>query len=182
MASSTEDLYAKALELSGAFKENFLDLAKILRQLLDRDPDKFQKIVEKSKLGLRKAYYLVEISRAFDGLPAPKSRLHKVGWTKLGILAKHVDKSNVEDLLELAESHTTKQLEQRLRGKEPPENSHCVLMYFTPKEYEELEHVLLRNGGQRSGRGIVNKEQALLRALKSRAEIRERDEALTESD
>jgi hypothetical protein len=183
MASSTDDLYAKALELAAQGDEAFLELAKALRQLQDRDPELFNKAMQKAKLGRRKAYYLVDVSRGFDGLPIPKSRLRKVGWTKLGMMAKHVDKANVEEWIELAENHTTKQLETLLRGEEAPDNSHCVLMYFTPEQYAELEQILLRNGGARSGRGIQNKETALLRALKSRAQAEEeRDEALTEAE
>jgi hypothetical protein len=45
-------------------------------------------------------------------------------------------------------------------------NSHCALMYFTPKQYQELEAALLVNGGARSGRGIVDKEKALINALR----------------
>jgi hypothetical protein len=38
---STEDLIDKALALSGDVEDNFLELGKTLRQLMDRDPDLF---------------------------------------------------------------------------------------------------------------------------------------------
>lgn len=64
MALKTEEIYDKAMALSGDVEHNFLELGKTLRKLIDRDPDLFQQIVKKRKLGRRKAYYLVEVSRA----------------------------------------------------------------------------------------------------------------------
>ncbi len=166
MALSTEDLFEKALTLSGNAEDNFLELGKSLRRLQDRDPELFHKIVAKGNLGRRKAYYLVEISRIFDPLAIPRSRLRKIGWTKLQLIGKHVNASNLDDLLALAEEVNAKELERRMRGQKPLGNAHCVLMYFSPKQYSELEEVLLANGGQRSGRGILNKEEALLRVIR----------------
>ncbi len=166
MALSTEELFEKALTLSGDVDDNFLELGKSLRQLQDRDSELFHKIVAKTNLGRRKAYYLVEVSRIFDPLPVPRSRLRKIGWTKLQLIGKHVKPDNMEDLLSLAEEVNAKELERRMRGEKPMGNAHCVLMYFSPKQYADLEEVLLANGGQRSGRGILNKEEALLKVIK----------------
>jgi hypothetical protein len=166
MALSTEDLYDKAKALSGDVEDNFLELGRSLRQLLDRDPELFKKIVAKNNLGRRKAYYLVEVSRIFDPLPIPRSRLRKIGWTKLQLIGKHIEPDNMEELLQLAESTNAKDLERHMRGEKPLGNAHCVLMYFSPKEYKELEEALIRNGGTRSGRGILNKEKALINVVR----------------
>jgi hypothetical protein len=98
-ASSCTD---KAMSLSADVEDNFLDLGKTLRQLLDRDPDAFAQVRRKSNLGRRKAYYLVEVSRIFDPLPIARSRLKTIGWTKLQLLGKQIDKGNAQELLELA--------------------------------------------------------------------------------
>ena len=63
--------------------------------------------------------------------------------------------------LELA----AKELERRMRGEKPLGNAHCVLMYFSPKGYAELEDALVKHGGVHSGRGIQNKEEAVLRMV-----------------
>jgi hypothetical protein len=58
------------LALIAADVENtFLELGRYLRQLLDRDPELFKKVVDKTALKRRKAYYLVEVSRIFDRFP-----------------------------------------------------------------------------------------------------------------
>ena len=166
MTLSTEALYDKAKSLSGDVEDNFLELGKSLRQLLDRDPNLFQEIVAKTNLGRRKAYYLVEVSRIFDPLQVPRSRLRKIGWTKLQLIGKHVTQDNLEELLQLAESVNAKELERHMRGEKPLGNAHSVLMYFSPKQYQELADALVKYGGVRSGRGIQNKEEALLRLVR----------------
>jgi hypothetical protein len=166
MTLSTEALYNKATDLSSDVEDNFLELGKTLRQLMDRDPDLFHQIIQKSNLGRRKAYYLVEVSRIFDALPIPRARLRKIGWTKLQLIAKHVTPKNLDVLLQLAEDSAAKELERAMRGEKPLGNAHCVLMYFSPKDYAELEEALVKHGGVRSGRGIQNKEEALIRLVR----------------
>jgi hypothetical protein len=172
MTMSIEELYDRALALSSDVEDKFLELGRSLRQLLDRDPALFQQVVKK-RLGRRKAYYLVEVSRRFEPLPIGRARLKKIGWTKLRVIGRHVTKDNVEELVGLAEQLKTKQLERKMRGEEPtdepPSETHCVLMYFSPKQYAELKEVLLLNGAETSGRGIVGKEEALINALRKGA-------------
>jgi hypothetical protein len=153
-------------------EDTFLELGRSLRHLLDRDPELFQQVVNKGRLGRRKAYYLVEVSRIFDPLPIPRSRLRKIGWTKLQLIGKHIDASNLDDLLVLAEENNSNEPELVLRGEKPLGNAHCVLMYFSPKQYAELEAALLKNGGSRSGRGIVDKEKALINVASQLTEKR----------
>ncbi len=170
VALKTEDLYDRAIALAEDVDDNFLELGKALRQLNDRDPDLFQKVYNKTKVGRRLAYYLVEISRVFDPLPVPRSRLKKIGWTKLQLIGKHVNANNLDDLLELAETNSTKALERQLRGEKPLGNSHCVLMYFSPQDFEELEEALVEHGATRLKirRGAMQgREEALLHLIRS---------------
>ena len=119
MTMSIDELYDRALALSSDVEDKFLELGRSLRQLLDRDPGLFQQIVKKGRLGRRKAYYLVEVSRKFEPLPISRARLKKIGWTKLQIIGQHVTKDNVEELVGLAEQLKTKQLERKMQGEEP---------------------------------------------------------------
>jgi hypothetical protein len=170
MALKTEDLYEKAVTLSKNVGDTFLDLGRTLRQLQSRDPKLFQGIIAETELGRRKAYYTVEISRVFEPLTVSRARLKKIGWTKLGIIAKHVTPENVDELLDLAENNTTKDIERAMRGERPMGDAHVVLMYFSPKQYQDLEKALLQHGASKSGRGMINKEKALM-ALIGRVQI-----------
>jgi hypothetical protein len=166
MTAITDALYDKALELSDNVPANFLELGEALAQLYDLDPELFRQLAAKSNMGLRKAYDLVEVSRTLEPLTIPRDQLRKIGWPKLPLIAKHVTPNTLDALLQLAEDTTAKDLERHMRGEKPLGNAHCVLKYFSPKQYAELEETLLKNGGERSGRGIVGEEEALIDALR----------------
>lgn len=166
MIENVPDLYEKAMSLSSTVDENFLELARTLRELQDTDLDEFKRAIANSGLGQRKAYYLVTIDRVFSKIPVPKARLKKIGWTKLNVLAKHINKKNYAELLKHAESHTAKDLERIIKGEEPMENSRAVLAYFSADDYAELEQAMVLFNGQRAGRGIVNKEEAIMNMVR----------------
>jgi hypothetical protein len=170
MPLPTEEIFDKALAMSKNVEDNFLDLGRQLRQLLDRDPEKFQEIIAKSDLGRRKAYYLVEVSKTFDPLPISRARLKKLGWTKLQIIGKHVTKENVEELVKLAEEMNGKALERHMKtGETPIKNARWVLLFFSPEQYAELEEALLANGAKKNpkgSRGLEGKEDALVTIIR----------------
>jgi hypothetical protein len=168
LAITDQELYTRTLDLSTqSIEENFLDLGKAMRQLLERDAELFKKIVDISRLGSRKAYYLVNISQWFEGMPIPRKRLLAVGWTKLMVIGRHVTKDNVAELVTLAENNNVKQLEALMRGEAPKDNASCFLAYFDPKDYKVLEETMIQyGGGRRSGRGIENKEEALMKIIR----------------
>jgi len=168
VAVNLNELYEKALQQSTHVEKTFLELGASLRRLYDRDRDLYHKVVEKSGLGPRKAYYLLDISRKFDKLPGvPKARLREIGWTKLMVIAKHLNPQNYDELLTMAEQNKVRDLEALLRGEKPKgDTAKCVLMYFTPEQYEVYAERLLKKGAYRSGRGILNKEEALIKILR----------------
>lgn len=162
MTPGNEALYDKAMSLSKDLEDNFLELGKSLRRLQDHDPELFHQFVASANFGRRKAYYLVEVSRIFDPLTVPRAKLRKIGWTKLQLIGKHVTPNNLDALLHLAEECNAKELERLMRGEKPLGNARCVLMYFSPKQYDELEDALVQHGGVRRGRGVENKEVAMI--------------------
>lgn len=105
MSQTTAALKMKIAALEARIEERFLELARALRALQESDPAAFAQVVATSAIGRRRAYYLVSVSRAFDGLPVADERLEQIGWTKLAILAPHVGVKNVGELLDLAEGH-----------------------------------------------------------------------------
>jgi len=150
----------------GSLGSDFVEDAKVLRQLHDEDPAEFAKVAEQSGIGLRKAYYLVEIDRALEGYPVPKEKKHSIGWTKLQMISGHLNKKNYKVLLEQADAHPVHELEDVLAGKGLVENRHAMLFYFTPAEFEVLANIVVAHGGKRKGRSLKDKEAALTRALK----------------
>lgn len=147
--------------------DNFLEMARELRDLLETDPQEFQKVRDNSSLGRRKIYYLIEIDKAFRKLPLSKTRVSKIGWTKAHILSKHINPSNAKELLEMAEKNSAHDLKILLAGGKPAANHHVVLQYFKTKDYELYKKALLAHGAtlNRQG-GLNNKEQALINLIK----------------
>jgi hypothetical protein len=165
MTEGTDALYEKAFELSAKVPDNFLVLGRAMARLYNRDPDLFRQLAAKSNMGLRKAYHLVEVSRAVDALAIPRDQLGKIGWPKLQLIAKHLTPNTLDALLRLAEESTVKDLELHARGwKRPGGNAHCMLRYFSPKSYEQLEDTLVSNGAAASA-GAVKKSGAAVSRL-----------------
>jgi hypothetical protein len=155
MTKGTDALYDKALELSDNVPANFLELGEALAQLYDLDPELFRQLATKSNMGQRRASYLIEVSRAVEALAIPRDQLGKIGWPKLQLISKHLTPNTLDALLRLAEESTVKDLEHHARGwKRPAGNAHCILRYFSPKSYEQLEGALVSNGGAPSA-GVV---------------------------
>ena len=139
MTKGTDALYDKALELSENVPANFLELGEALAQLYNLDPELFQQLAAKSNMGLRRAYHLIEVSRTVEALAIPRDQLGKIGWPKLQLIVNHLTPNTLDALLHLAEENTVKDLERHMLGKKPLGNAHCVLKYFGPKQYTELE-------------------------------------------
>jgi hypothetical protein len=160
------EIKQRALELASRPEQNFLQLAKYLRMLNDADANQFMHVVDRSGLGRRKAYYLVEIDKRLDGLNLSRPRLQATGWTKLQVIGEHLTRSNAEKLLRLAEKNTAHNLKLRMRGEKPRLKTHAVLMYFSPGQYRQFEEAILCNGGDRHGHGLINKERALIKVIR----------------
>jgi hypothetical protein len=155
MTEGTDALHDKALELSDDVPANFLELGEVLAQLYDLDPELFRQLATKSNMGLRRAYHLIEISRTVESRAIPRDQLGKIGWPKLQLIANHLTPNTSDALLRLAEESTAEDLKHHLRGwKRPGGNAHCMLQYFSPKSYEQLEGALVSNGGAPSA-GVV---------------------------
>jgi hypothetical protein len=58
-----------------------------------------------------------------------------------------------------------KQLERHTRNEKFLGNAHCILKYFSPKNYAEVDDARAKRGAARSGRGIENKGTALVRKV-----------------
>lgn len=157
--------FYRALLLIARFNDEFLELAALLHKLQETEPDDFKALISIPQLGRRKGYYLVEIHRAFGDYKDLSARLHKIGWTKLQIIASHVTPDNLEALLTLADTHTAKNLEAVMRGDQPIISGRSVLLLFTQEQFAVFSKAILDHGAIANGLGFINKELALISAL-----------------
>ena len=94
------------------------------------------------------------------------SGLRAVGWTKLMTICPHLTKANWKELLAAAEKNTNRELQMMVKGEEPANNQHCVLLYFNDDDYKDFVQSALHHGAARSGRGLLNKEKAIMALVK----------------
>lgn len=145
---------------------DFLRLARELRRVQEQRSDLFIEVAEEIGLGRRKAFALARVARVFDDLDIDDQRLNKIGWAKLNKISRHLAAHNAEQLLKLAEDHTSYQLDAVLKGELPVGDARVVLLYFTEEDFALLSKRLLEHGAQLSANGgIAGKEQALMKIV-----------------
>ena len=165
MKDEFEPLFFEALLLISRLDDSFLELGSLLRQLQETSPHDFKALISTAQLRRRKGYYLVDIDRAFGGNEQLRPRLNKIGWTKLAMIAKHVTQDNREDLLQLAEAHTARNLQAIMRGDEPIIGGRVILLHFTGEQFAAFSKAILAHGAIQNGDGFIGKEMALIDAL-----------------
>jgi hypothetical protein len=139
MTEITDALFDEALGLSANVSDNFMELGRALAQLYNLDRDRFRHLAARSNIGSKGAHQLIQFSRTFEALAIPRDQLHKIGWPKLQLIAKHLTPSTLDALLPLAEQSTVNDLEHRLRGwKKPAGNAHCVAVIKSSSDVSEV--------------------------------------------
>lgn len=161
-------LYDKATKLWPDREKEFLELGRILRDLSQIDHAMFNKFVSFTGSGKRSVYCFIEIDEVFRKMAGPKQRLTDIGWSKLHVIAKKVTSGNLSKMLQMAETHTKRQLEMVLGGGKASGAKKSVLFTYSDAEYEELASALLGHGAASAPRGLHNKEQALLNLIRDR--------------
>ena len=81
------------------------------------------------------------------------------------MIAKHVTQDNREDLLQLAEAHTARNLQAIMRGEEPIIGGRVILLHFTGEQFAAFSKAILAHGAIQNGDGFIGKEKALIDAL-----------------
>ncbi|MFT4026595.1 MAG: hypothetical protein QM676_07320 [Novosphingobium sp.] len=145
--------------------DHFLEAANHLRTLHDEVPDQFIPVVKQLGIGLRKAYALAQIDRAFHDRGIERERLRRLGWTKLAMLAPYVDDDNIETLLALAEERPTHALRRLVQGSEIDPKGRIVALYLDTRQIFVFDKVMETFGAVKAPRGWVLKETALLKAM-----------------
>lgn len=146
---------------------DFLEMARHLREVQDRDPDGFLDKAAALGLSRRKAFYLARIDRQFAELGVDDDTLRRVGWTKLYALAPHVTEKNHRELLDKAEQLTVHQLQAELRNDPERKATKPVLLYLTDDQRAVLEQAVEHYRDATPASGTLHREKALIAALEN---------------
>lgn len=144
-------------------------VAKSLRDLQDRHPERFAAVAELLQLDRIDAPFLARFDRVFSDLNVREDRMMGLGWPKLMMLCDHITSDNRKQLLEVAFRVSAKELYQILKKQRP--DTMPMILYLTDDQYDILERAILNHGGARTkrlGERLGGKEAALARALADR--------------
>jgi hypothetical protein len=164
MATKTKT-YDRAMALADHKKPPSIELATVLHRMQQREPEQFKEFYENSRIKRRTAFYLAEVGKCLEPLGLPPSRLEAIGWSKIQVIAKHLTARNAEKLLKLAEQNTTHSLAAQMRGGNAMPDPRCVMLRLSPQHYRKFEEAVLQNGGTKVGRGLRDKERAVMKII-----------------
>jgi hypothetical protein len=141
-----------------------VQLASALRRLHEHNEELYGKVVQEAEIGGRKAYYLLAIDRHFSDLGIPESRLQQIGWTKLALIGPHLSATNKESLPRLGRKAHGQGTRTADAGRGA--RSERKLRAAVPQiHYARFAKLLRKNGAVKSGRGLFNKEKALMKIV-----------------
>ena len=155
----------------GASNRQFLGVGKRASDAEGQLPvhGRFQTDRQTAGLNLRQAYYLCEIVDRLRPFVGYKERFEAIGWTKTQVIARGLNRQNLKQRLERAETkgNSTRKLQSLMKGETPPSDARRVVLYFSPEDYGVFEKAVLQNGGSIARRGnLVDKEVAVMALIK----------------
>lgn len=156
-------------------RRRFWRAAKFFRTLQDTEPSDIGEVAQLIGISQRQAFYLAKIHRVFSELGVAGDRLEAIGWTKLKVVVDYINSANCEALLEMAQFCSIRQLKFLLRNEPPVLGERCVVFYMSPAQYVAFEEAMLAHGAVKIGRGLVGKEQALTRFIKTAAQSKQQN-------
>ena len=161
---------AKVLALTPKPGDKILELARAVWQLLRDHPEKASAVLKAAKVSRRRAFYLAEVGQKFAPFMQYEKRLIAIGWTKLSKLADLVTPENIEELLLLAESKSVQALSNLTRGRDVSLNLRTVTLHLTPQQYRKYANAIVKNGGLKRGKQLLDQEVALMKILSGSVE------------
>lgn len=150
-------------------RRRFWRAAKFFRTLQDTEPSEVGEVAQLIGVSQRQAFYLAKIHRIFSELGVDGDRLETIGWTKLKVVVGYVNSANCEALLEMAQFCSVRQLRFLLCNEPPVVGERCAVFYLAPSAYDIFEKAMLAHGAVKVGRGLINKEAALIQLIKAKA-------------
>lgn len=158
-----EELCAEARKLSASR----LAIGRIACELLARGI-KFHQL-ECSGLSTRSLRYAIKLVPYIEAAGLTDTQVEEVGVTKIYRMMEVLPPEEVVAWIDTAKTMTVAELGAALAGTYGVVGS--MLFKFSPEDQRLVHTALLRYGGNLRGRGVANKEDAMLRMVKRLAEL-----------
>jgi hypothetical protein len=164
---TVQDLKESILTLAALPRnQDRLDLSRKLDLLHRRDRAEFLDVIRAGGLSRRTAFYLRKVGQLIRTAKLSTFQAERIGWTKLQIVGDKLNGKNASRLLKLAEENNAQELRRLVSKKRAKSKPNCVQLYFTDKQYEQFKRALTDQNATSKGRGIVGKEEALMRLIR----------------
>lgn len=150
--------------LSSRFGETFIDIAEIVWEIKQADPEQFKLLWRTTPLGRRRTYALARIGRLLQDYDLDRTRVARLGWSKVEMIAAKLTPKSMNALLVLAEGHNARDLRRVLRG-EKALRPKLLVFELTAVQYDVVTRTLIAFGAKKRSGGLVDKEPALHKAL-----------------
>ncbi len=170
---ASNQIKKRAIRLAAAPALNFFDLANLLCDLHEIDGAALADLPALADMSRRRMYYLLQAGQLIREHQISRTDAETIGWTKLQIIARHLDKSvapssssAVGELLEIAKNHKAKDLSHALRGKRVV-TRRVVHFYLSLGGKAQLNEALIKYGAKQVRRRLFGKEAALIRMVRA---------------
>lgn len=139
-------------------------LARAVSELQEDDPGAFQGLVSDAGILRRRLYYLGKVGRALIAAGLSDEALGGIGWTKLSVIAEHLNAQNADELIALARSSTVIELRQAIGLGGSRQVKHLTLR-LDQGDYDRVVSALVLHGATIQKSGVKNAGPALLALL-----------------
>ena len=165
------ELVEKVTGLAREPTVNFYELSVDIASLSKADRSLVRDVLEKSRMGRRRFYYLLAVGRLIKQHKIAKEPAERVGWTKLQIIAHHVKGQNysrrhIGSLIRQANELNVQTLIAHLKG-EKQGSTKAVVFHLSKEQQVELAYALMAYGAKHGRNGMIDRENALIKIAKA---------------
>lgn len=165
MASKVDPGLLETIKALAASRADMAALAAALATAEAQAPRQSKRLFAACGLGTSAGYALMAIGRKLPELGKDRARLNRIGWQKLRSILPRLGSMPLNELLELAEATTGRDLSDVLKGRPPPTGARRIEFLLAPDEERRLRAALVLFGAHMTRRGLKRKEAALMRLV-----------------
>lgn len=167
-----DDLKRKALALAVKPTKSFHAFARALWAAHSTDPAFLHEVERVAGIKRRALFYLSNVGGFLVDYGITEEQAERVGWTKLQIIARHaanqpgrISQRAMQTKLGIAARTPAHALPAALETQDMPSERplRSVLLRLSAEQYADVEAALIACGAERKGRGLIAKEDALVR-------------------
>jgi len=151
---------------------NFFDLAKLIAELHTADAGMLRDLPQQTGMSRRRLYYLLAVGQLLGETALSKAEAEEVGWTKLQIIARHLDATgdvsgeHFRTFLKTALATRAHALAGVLLGEDVG-SSRAVSFRLDDSARAELNLALVAFGAKKARRGLSGKQGALIKIVRA---------------